>query len=454
MEHLELTECQAGALQGYEDLVLKLRVVKTREQAPLAALLWCALDLGTPAQVEKILAAGATPNVVYPRGSTPLGLAFARFRQHDERVKVVRLLLAAGADPSVPSERESPLVIASRAGPDEAFALVLTTLKEAGKMSPSEANRALLQTVVFRCASAVTELIKCGAAVNHCLSFSASALPDVPLSPLMVAACFRRPEVVQILLQAGADVNLKDAEGHTALDYARFDPKPSRKVIALLEQCGAVSGNPFPLPDEALPNFTQAAKTPAFRKAVATIRKLTGMQPQPLVGADGTIPGGCGFLLDDNPSKTFVEGGLSEHLGVRDRARQFVEQHQADMLAQGAYLFHTRDLTKQNGTAVALLPTTDVYRVIAAVQTEGPNSNVSNDDLIAWLRNLEKDVPFLITGVGADFLEGKFLNPIQEPAALVKRIKEICPGDVFQPGDEQRAIDYVQQTNRLFLWWD
>ena len=270
----------------------------------------------------------------------------------------------------------------------------------------------------------------------------------------MVAACFRRPEVVQILLKAGADVNLKDAEGHTALDYACFDANPSRKVIAVLRQFGAVSGNPFPPPDEAVPNFTQAARTPAFRKAVATIRKLTGMQPQPLVGLNGTIPGGCGFLLDDNPGMTLVEGGPAQYLGVLDRARQFVERHQAEILAQGTYLFHTRDLTKQNGIAVALLPTIDVYEVIAAVETEGPNSNVSNDDLIAWLRNLEKDMPFLITGVGTDFLEGKFLNPVQEPAALVKRIKEICPGDVFQPGDEQRAIDYLQQTNRLFLWWD
>ncbi len=454
MENLELTECQADALQGYEDLVLQQRVVKTRDQAPLAALLWCALDLGTPAQVEKILAAGATPNVVYPRGFTPLGLAFARFHEQDERVKVVRLLLDAGADPSVPSDRESPLMIASKTGPDEAFDLVLAALKKAGKVSLSEVNRVLLETAAFRAPSAIKQLVYCGASVNHRLGFRASALPRVPLSPLMVAACFRRPEVVTILLHAGADVNLKDAEGHTALDYALFDPKPSRKVIALLQKAGGVSGRPFPRPDEAMRDFTQAAQTPAFKRAVATIRQLTGMQPQPLVGVEGTIPGGYGFLLDANPSKTFVEGGLSEHLGVRDRARQFVEQHQADMLAQGAYVFHTRDLTKQNGTAVALLPTTDVYRVIAAVQTEGPNSNVSNDNLIAWLRNLEKDKPFLITGIGTDFLEGKFITPIQEPAALVRRINEICPADALRPGDEQRAIEYLQQTNRLFLWWD
>jgi hypothetical protein len=173
-----------------------------------------------------------------------------------------------------------------------------------------------------------------------------------------------------------------------------------------------------------------------------------------LEGVEGKIPGGCGFLLDDNPSQTFVEKGAVEYFGVRDRARQFVEQHQAETLAQDAYLFHTRDLTYRNGPAVALLPTTDVYRAIAAVQTEGPNSNVYTDDLIAWLRDLEKDYPFQITGIGTDFLEGMFLTPIQDPAALVKRINEICPDDDVRPGSEQEAITHLLQTNRLFLWWD
>ena len=44
--------------------------------------------------------------------------------------------------------------------------------------------------------------------------------------------------------------------------------------------------------------------------------------------------------------------------------------------------------------AVALLPTTDVYRAIAAVGTAGPDCEVSNEDLIAWLRDLEKEQPF------------------------------------------------------------
>jgi len=452
VDNLGLTPKDVELVKEYEAWVRK-RPVRPGEQVQLQALLWWAIDHGTVSQLESVLAAGANPNMVFPRGSTPLGRAFYAFRGADQ-LKAVRLLLEAGADPRVTSDNKPPLVIASREGPDEAFDLVLAFLKKTGNISPSDVNPALLYTAACRPASAMVELLNCGAAVNHLLDFTAAALPNVPLSALMIAATHGRPEVVKILLEAGADVNLQDAEGHTAMDYALFDPKPSRKVIALLEKAGAITARPFPRPWETMRGFAKAAKAPAFKAAVSRIKQLTGLRPSGLEGVEGKIPGGYGFLLDENSSRTFVEGGVEGYLGVQDRARHFVDLHHAETLAQGAYLFHTRDLTERNGTALALLPTTDAYRVIAAVQTEGPNSNFYNDALIAWLRSLEKDQPFLITGVGTDFIEGKFLTPIPDPAALAKRINAICPPEDETPGAEQKQVENLRQTNKLFLWWD
>jgi len=73
--------------------------------------------------------------------------------------------------------------------------------------------------------------------------------------------------------------------------------------------------------------------------------------------------------------------------------------------------------------------------------------------LIAWLRKLEKEQPFIVLGLGNDFLEGKFTTPITDPLALVRRINELCPDEVG-PETEPQQVLHLTQTNRLFLWWD
>lgn len=56
-------------------------------------------------------------------------------------------------------------------------------------------------------------------------------------TPLMVAAFEGHEDVVRILLEAGADVNAKDAEGNTALSLATT--RGHQDVIKLLKAKGA-----------------------------------------------------------------------------------------------------------------------------------------------------------------------------------------------------------------------
>lgn len=60
-------------------------------------------------------------------------------------------------------------------------------------------------------------------------------------TPLMTAAVWGYTEVVRILLEAGADPLLKDAEGKTARDWAEWANKP--ETAALLREAEVASGN-------------------------------------------------------------------------------------------------------------------------------------------------------------------------------------------------------------------
>lgn len=64
----------------------------------------------------------------------------------------------------------------------------------------------------------IIAMLKNGADINY---HSSIALTSSSCTPLSLAVQYDMPEVVDILLESNADVNIKDASGKTALDYAK-----------------------------------------------------------------------------------------------------------------------------------------------------------------------------------------------------------------------------------------
>jgi hypothetical protein len=104
---------------------------------------------------------------------------------------------------------------------------------------------------------------------------------------------------------------------------------------------------------------------------------------------------------------------------------------------------------------IAVVPTTDKYQVLFAMQTNGQNYDLMPDDVVAWLRALEKHQPFLLTCAGFDFVGGRFTTQIAKPAALAKRMYEFCPDIVDQGcGDTKALAAELRKSQTFFFWWD
>jgi ankyrin repeat protein len=348
IEQLGLTAREYEMVKGFEEHV-RTRARKRHEDPWLQALLMWAVHYGTPAHLHQILAAGADPNFDFFT-QTMLGMAL-HWRGDRDGPEIFRELIRAGADPARHSENRSLMWTASQHGNRQWAIEVLLDVTPKGRLAPEDLATALVNSA--HDAARVKRLLSAGADAN-CRGRSASALlPGTPITALMAAAFHGNPDAVQLLLAAGADMNAQDAEGHTALDYASFDAKRCRKVVALLEKAGGVSSRSFPREQGAATRgFAAAARKPAFKAALARIQELTGVKPAPLVGAEGKIPGGYGFLVTDNAGKNLVAGLQAEFAATGDRARKFVEAHQAEMRARGGYLFHSRDLLDRNGPVV------------------------------------------------------------------------------------------------------
>jgi hypothetical protein len=188
------------------------------------------------------------------------------------------------------------------------------------------------------------------------------------------------------------------------------------------------------------PDFKEAAKSPAFQEAIKEASALFGAKPQPLisVGEGVEVAGGVSF---DVPGKKIESMLLETH-------RRFLEK--------GFYLFRYEQNfnLSDRPDQVGLLPTADKYAVMAAMETNGDNYNIGTSGVIAWMKDLEEDHPFVLTGIGFDFMEGQLTGPVADAKSLAQRMYEFCPDIVDQGVGDKDKLAAELEKGRLYFWWD
>ncbi|MFS8934629.1 ankyrin repeat domain-containing protein [Cupriavidus taiwanensis] len=168
---------------------------------------------GDAAQVSALLAQGASIDARDAQGRTALLLA-----THHNRVQAARVLIDAGADVNAQDAiHDSPYLYAGARGHNEILRMTLahgadlrSTNRYGGTALIPAAERGHVETVRL--------LIAAGVAVDHVNRLKWTALLEAIILGNGGAA---HTEIVRLLVNAGADVNLADGDGVTPLQHAR-----------------------------------------------------------------------------------------------------------------------------------------------------------------------------------------------------------------------------------------
>jgi ankyrin repeat protein len=195
-----------------------------RNEAGASALMWAADDLE---KTRLLLRRGADVNARSDDGRTALAIAASRFGS----LAVVRILLDAGADPSVKSPSYkgplTPLREAAEVG-DEA---VVRLLIERGADVKKEGPFPLIAALFANDARCVDLLIP--SADRATLSMALASLGPPSGNP----AAFGNAKLIQRLLDRGADVNARSPGGRSILmDLVNSDSLPVETVTTLIER--------------------------------------------------------------------------------------------------------------------------------------------------------------------------------------------------------------------------
>jgi hypothetical protein len=182
-----------------------------------------------------------------------------------------------------------------------------------------------------------------------------------------------------------------------------------------------------------------------FAELVAEVEQLAGNKgrAQPAPSREGELEGV--LLFDTQP----------------DAGLDLVVRHQARLRGAGAYLFLYEHGFGHGPDVIGLAPTVDKFDLIRRAQTDGLNYDHDTADVIAWLREMDRDDPLEVLGAGADFVEGYFRGPIQDAGRLAERIYSFCPDFVDQglglaeEGEPHELIvRYFAASRDFFFWWD
>jgi ankyrin repeat protein len=232
----------AGSLDAMKFLIGKGADVNTQNEFGSTALIWSTTDL---AKVKLLLDHGANVNAASKRGRSALFLAAMTDRSAD----TVRLLLAKGADPKIRDSFKNTVLIAAAAGNDiETIRMII----DAG-VDVNAANALGLTPLILSAGNngnlrAVKLLLARGARVNA-VSVAPFMYPGLApkagtpqfgsITALGMAASFGPPELVKALLDAGADVNVKDVRDMTPLMLAVGTDHQDPAIIRMLLERGA-----------------------------------------------------------------------------------------------------------------------------------------------------------------------------------------------------------------------
>lgn len=221
-----------------------------------------AVLLGNRTAVENFLAVGVDPNEAEPDGTTPLMRAV-----HGQMPETAQLLVEAGADVrKANSYGVTALYVAARAGDSVATQMLLTAGADANAALPASGETVLMTAAKAGNPDVVRLLLTGGvdgvslaelgdaraaARVAEAAGYSLVTNPAIATNyadvnarerlygrtALMIAAAEGHLQVVRLLIEAGSDLNVTDAEDSTALSLARS--YGHLDVAALLEGAGA-----------------------------------------------------------------------------------------------------------------------------------------------------------------------------------------------------------------------
>jgi ankyrin repeat protein len=228
--HLCLLSAGAAILSLAGTLPTGAQTAPSERELRIYAGLHDASARGDVAEIEKLIAEGEKPNIQDANSRTPLHVA-AFLRKHAAAQALIRL----GANPNaLDAHRYDIITIAGVSNDLEMLKIALEGGGNARAITSPYNGTALIAAAHRGHVEIVRALIAARAPLNHVNNLGWTALLE---AIVLGNGGANHTATVEALVSAGADVNIPDRHGTTALGHARS--RGYSQIARILERAGA-----------------------------------------------------------------------------------------------------------------------------------------------------------------------------------------------------------------------
>jgi ankyrin repeat protein len=228
--HLFLLSAGAAILSLAGTLPIGAQTAPSERELRIYAGLHDAAARGDVAEIEKLIAEGEKPNIQDANSRTPLHVA-AFLRKHAAAQALIRL----GANPNaLDAQRYDIITIAGVNNDLEMLKIALEGGGNARAITSPYNGTALIAAAHRGHVEIVRALIAARAPLNHVNNLGWTALLE---AVVLGNGGANHTATVEALVNAGADVNIPDRHGTTALGHARS--RGYSQIARILERAGA-----------------------------------------------------------------------------------------------------------------------------------------------------------------------------------------------------------------------
>ena len=211
-------------------LPARAQIAPSQSDLRVYAGLHAAAAKGDAAEIERLIAAGQSPNAQDSHSRTPLHVA-----AHFGHQAAAQALLKGGANPNALDAQKYDIVtIAAVTGDVAMLKLALAGGTDPKAITSPYQGTALIAAAHLGHAEVVRVLIAAGAPLDHVNNLGWTALME---SIVLGNGGKQHTDTLEALVRAGANLNLADRQGVTPLAHAKS--RRYAEMVRILEAAGA-----------------------------------------------------------------------------------------------------------------------------------------------------------------------------------------------------------------------
>ncbi len=133
---------------------------------------------------------------------------------------------------------------------------------------------------------------------------------------------------------------------------------------------------------------------------------------------------------------------------------ELIDSYRSVLRTQGYLIFRSHKGYGSLADIVSIIKGNNSYDILKVQRTEAQSYQIETQAIIAWLKALQHEGTFVVTGAGPDWLEAKFVKPPQHMLPFAKKVMAFAPDGLQGLRTAEKLAAQMEKNNGFYLLWD